>query len=110
MNFKIDVNDMKQNVEVFIKGEIDAYTAPELKETLEQVAGRQQVSILVDLSDVSYMDSTGLGLFVGIFKQVRANNGKFKLVGLSARLKRLFDITGLTEIIDITSDTKGGIL
>ncbi|MEH6941946.1 anti-sigma factor antagonist [Bacillus sp. JJ722] len=109
MNFKIDVKEMDQHVEVFITGEIDAFTAPKLKETLVPLAERYQVDIIVNLSEVSYMDSTGLGLFVGIFKQVRANKGEFSLVGLSERLKRLFDITGLTEIIHITSDTKGGI-
>lgn len=109
MIFNIDVNEMDQNIEVFIEGEIDAFTAPQLKETLVPLAERHQVNIIVNLSEVSYMDSTGLGLFVGIFKQVRANKGEFSLVGLSERLKRLFDITGLSQIIHITCDTKGGI-
>ena len=55
------------------------------------------------------MDSTGLGVIVGVFKSVRAHNGEFKLVGLSDRLKRLFDITGLADIIDINSEIEGGV-
>ena len=65
--------------------------------------------MIIDLSDVNYMDSTGLGVFVGIFKNVRANNGEFKLIGLSSRLIRLFEITGLADIIDINSKIEGGI-
>lgn len=109
MNFTIDVNEVGNKVEVQIKGEIDAYTAPKLKEALVPLANRNQVHIVVNMAEVSYMDSTALGVFVGIFKQVRARGGEFSLIGLSDRLKRLFDITGLADIIHITSDTKGGI-
>ena len=50
------------------------------------------------MSDVSYMDSTGLGVIVAFFKNINANNGHVKLTGLSPRLKRLFDITGLGKL------------
>lgn len=109
MNIKIDVNQVDTNIVVKVKGEIDAYTAPKLRETLFPLAEQDSVNMTVDLSGVAYMDSTGLGVFVGLFKSVRTHHGEFKIVGLSERLRRLFDITGLAEIIHITSDTKGGI-
>jgi anti-sigma B factor antagonist len=109
MNITIDVKDINSNVEVQVKGEIDAYTAPKLRETLFPLSEQDQVSMTVNLGDVSYMDSTGLGVFVGLFKSVRAHNGEFRLVGLSERLRRLFDITGLADIIDIKSDAEGGV-
>lgn len=109
MNIKIDLKQVDKDVEVKIHGEIDAYTAPKLRETIFPLAEQESVFITIDLSDVAYMDSTGLGVFVGLFKNVRAHGGEFRLVGLSERLQRLFDITGLAEIITITSDTKGGI-
>jgi anti-sigma B factor antagonist len=109
MNMTIDVKDINSTVEVLIKGEIDAYTAPKLRESLFPLSEQEQVSMIVDLTDVSYMDSTGLGVFVGLFKSIKAHNGKFKLVGLSERLHRLFDITGLADIIDINSNSEGGL-
>ncbi|MGN1401907.1 MAG: anti-sigma factor antagonist [Bacillus sp. (in: firmicutes)] len=108
MNLKIDMKQEESTVQVFISGEIDAYTAPKIRETLFPVAEKEAVDFIIDLSDVSYMDSTGLGVFVGLFKNVRANERDFKIVGLSDRLKRLFEITGLADIIHITSETKGG--
>ena len=54
------------------------------------------MKMIIDLSEVSYMDSTGLGVFVGVFKALRANEGNLILTGMSDRLKRLFDITGLS--------------
>ena len=52
----------------------------------------------LDLSEVGYMDSTGLGIFVGFYKAVKANGGHVKIVGVNTRLKRLFEITGLVKL------------
>jgi len=109
MNIIIDVKEQELNVEVKVCGEIDAYTAPKLRERIYGYSEQQGIKMIVDLSDVNYMDSTGLGVFVGIFKNIRANNGELKLINLSNRLKRLFEITGLADIIDITSKIEGGI-
>ncbi|PKG23693.1 anti-sigma factor antagonist [Niallia nealsonii] len=109
MNIIIDVKEQELNIEVKVCGEIDAYTAPKLKERIYSYSEKQSIKMVVDLSDVNYMDSTGLGVFVGVFKNIRANNGELKLINLSDRLKRLFEITGLADIIDITSKIEGGI-
>lgn len=110
MNIAIDVKQMGHQDHVHVGGEIDAYTAPKLREILFPLSERQGVHIVVDLGNVSYMDSTGLGVFVGVFKNVRAHNGNLVLVGLSDRLKRLFTITGLAEIMNIESHTEGGAI
>jgi len=73
-----------------ISGEIDAYTAPKLRE--------------LDLADVGYMDSTGIGVIVAFYKSVIADGGDLTLIGLSPRLKRLFDITGLSGIIHVEEE------
>ena len=109
MNIVIDVNEKELDVDIKVAGEIDAYTAPKLKETIYSFSEKEGVRMTIDLSDVHYMDSTGLGVFVGVFKNVRSNDGEFKLIGLSERLIRLFEITGLADIIDINSKIEGGI-
>ncbi|MCE4050694.1 MULTISPECIES: anti-sigma factor antagonist [Bacillaceae] len=109
MNIVIDVNEKELDVDIKVAGEIDAYTAPKLKETIYSFSEKEGVRMTIDLSDVNYMDSTGLGVFVGVFKNVRSNDGEFKLIGLSERLIRLFEITGLADIIDINSKIEGGI-
>ena len=62
-----------------------------------------------DLTDVEYMDSTGLGVIVGLFKAIRANARQIDLIGLSERLKRLFDITGLADIMKINNEVEGEV-
>jgi anti-sigma B factor antagonist len=109
MNISIDVKEKESMLAVKVSGEIDAYTAPQLREKLFPMSEKEGVKMVVDLSEVNYMDSTGLGVFVGVFKNVRAHNGEFKIVGLSERLQRLFEITGLADIIDINSQIEGGV-
>jgi len=101
MNLKIDLVESEESILVKVAGEIDVYTAPKLRETLFPLSEKTRVNIVIDLSAVEYMDSTGLGVFVGAFKNVRSNKGTFQLVGLSDRLKRLFEITGLADIMNI---------
>ncbi|MFK2826301.1 anti-sigma factor antagonist [Bacillus sp. B190/17] len=109
MNIKIDVKETEQRTNIEISGEIDAYTAPKLRETIFPYTEKENAQIVVDLSGVSYMDSTGLGVFVGLFKGLNANDGNLQLIGLSERLRRLFDITGLADIMNINSEVEGGV-
>ena len=102
----IDINQVNSCIEVLVSGEIDVYTASRLKEVVNPLASQDHVEMVINLSGVSFMDSTGLGVLVGLFKTVKSHNGKFQIIGLSNRLKRLFDITGLAEIIQISSIAK----
>ncbi|MGZ4162260.1 MAG: anti-sigma factor antagonist [Neobacillus sp.] len=108
MNLTIEKHHNNAETFVLVAGEIDAFTAPKLREELLPLAEEQNQSIIVSLKDVSYLDSTGLGVFIGLFKQVNKNNGELKLIDLSERLKRLFEITGLNNIITISAISEGG--
>lgn len=86
---------------VHVAGEIDVYTAPVLREHLDEhiVAGRH--NLVVDLAGVSFMASTGLGVLVGRLKLVRAANGSLRLVCASDRILSVFSITGLDKVFQI---------
>ncbi|MBS4175496.1 anti-sigma factor antagonist [Bacillus sp. FJAT-49736] len=108
MNLTVKIKKIDGQVLVKLNGEIDAYTAPQLKKSFQPFEEEKKpLHMKVDLSDVSYMDSTGLGVFVGLFKFIRGNEGSLKLTGLSPRLKRLFQITGLAEIMEINTEVEG---
>lgn len=104
MNLKMEKHQNKEEALVRIAGEIDAYTAPQLREELWPLAEGKNKILTISLKDVSYLDSTGLGVFVGLFKQIKKNDGELKLIDLSDRLKRLFEITGISNIIHISAD------
>lgn len=104
MKINIEKHQNEKEIFVSVAGEIDAYTAPNLREELLPLSEGKDKTITVNLKDVSYMDSTGLGVFVGLFKQLNKNDGELRLVELSDRLKRLFELTGLSKIMNISED------
>lgn len=101
MNLQVELLE-KDSIQRFkVVGEIDAFTAPKLKEKLASVQNIKGLQVEIDLSEVSYIDSTGLGVFVGFYKGLKENSDHMKITGVNDRLKRLFEITGLDKIIDI---------
>ncbi|WP_100406112.1 STAS domain-containing protein [Bacillus solitudinis] len=101
MNLQIHQEQEGTMENVYLEGEIDTYTAPKLREVLIPLAEKEGQRITVDLSNVQYIDSTGLGIFIGVFKATHQHGSSLQLTGLSDRIKRLFTITGLDEVIDI---------
>ncbi|MFC4402034.1 STAS domain-containing protein [Gracilibacillus xinjiangensis] len=108
MNLNIEINDQGLTQSLKLAGEIDAYTAPKLKEALLPLVKKENVTVLVDLEQVNYMDSTGLGVFISALKATKEYDSKLKLVSLQDRVWRLFEITGLENIMDIDSTVRGG--
>lgn len=86
---------------VVVGGEIDVYTAPKLREQLVELETAGQHDLVVDLEQVEFLDSTGLGVLVGGLKRVRAHDGSLRLVCTQERILKVFRITGLTKVFPI---------
>ena len=84
-----------------VTGEIDVYTAPTLRERLNEVVADGQHHLVVDMSGVDFLDSTGLGVLVGGLKRVRSQNGSLQLVCDQEKILKVFRITGLTKVFPI---------
>lgn len=108
MNLTIKITDEPTKSIVHLSGEIDAYTAPNLKETLIPLTQQKSRIVEVDLEKVSYMDSTGLGIFISALKSTKEHDSKLILVNIQERVLRLFKITGLDEIMDVNAAIWGG--
>ncbi|MCP1146263.1 STAS domain-containing protein [Lysinibacillus endophyticus] len=106
MNVSVQFRKNDNTLQGFVEGELDTYTAPMLREELDSIQLFEGMSIELDLSNVRYMDSTGLGVFVAFYKKVMKQKANLKLVALSSRLARLFEITGLSELMEIESVKK----
>ena len=86
---------------VEVSGEIDVYTAPKLREALLSLVDSGTYRLVVDMSGVEFLDSTGLGVLVGGLKRVRAHDGWIDLVCTQSRILRIFRITGLNKVFSI---------
>lgn len=101
MNLEIKKKRKGHQEIIFLHGELDVYTASRLKEVLIPLVELENNDVIVDLSGLEYMDSTGLGVFIGAYKQSKAHHGKLQLRNANKRVDRLFTITGLADVIEI---------
>lgn len=81
-----------------VAGEIDVYTAPQLRERLIALVEGGARQVIVDLGRVEFLDSTGLGVLVGALKRLRVVGGELLLVCAQERLLKIFRITGLDRV------------
>lgn len=86
---------------VDVTGEVDVYTAPALRERLTALVESGRTDLVVDLTAVRFMDSTGLGLLVGVLKRIRGLDGQLQLVIDAERLLKVFRITSLDQVFTI---------
>jgi anti-sigma B factor antagonist len=86
---------------VEVRGEVDVHSAPQLKDRLTEVIDAGHASVIVDLSWLQFIDSTGLGALVAAYNHATAKNTSFRLVCKAERLLKVFRITGLHEVLDI---------
>lgn len=102
MELGLEVDDSKQPYTVLaVKGEVDVYTAPRLREKLVELVSQGRHQIVVDLAGVDFLDSTGLGVLVGGLKRLRSHDGDLALVCTHQRILKVFEITGLTQVFSI---------
>jgi anti-sigma B factor antagonist len=93
-----------------VQGEVDVYTAPRLAEAIREAARDGGVRrLLVLLSDVEYMDSTGLSVLIQGNALLHEAGGAFVLVGPRPRIARLFEITGLNSRLTIVATEEDGL-
>jgi len=84
-----------------VAGEIDVYSAPQLREAILGLIGTGVSHVIADLRGVDFLDSTGLGAIVGGHKRLRTNDGSLVLAASPDRIVRLFRITGLDRAFSL---------
>ena len=88
--------------------DLDASNADDFKKsTADLIEG--QPSVIIDLSNIGFMDSAGLGAILSMFKKVRAEGGQFRAFGLSDEVKALFDLIRIRRLFEIHPDKESAI-
>jgi anti-sigma B factor antagonist len=86
---------------VAARGEIDVATAPVLRTGLDQALARDIGAVVVDLTGVTFIDSTGLGVLIGARRRCAEAGRDLRVVVDEPRILKVFEITGLTELFAI---------
>jgi len=102
--------EMKNGLTVcHVNGEVDINTAPDIKKTFDKLTSKKDPRIVINLSKVTYVDSSGLATLVEILKNMRTYGGRMRLTNLSAKVKSLFEITKLDKLFEIMADEEEAI-
>ncbi len=109
MELDLDVTEQNGVAVLAVKGEVDVYTAPRLREKLVERVTQGKHRIVVNLEGVEFLDSTGLGVLVGGLKRVRSHDGSLQLVCTQEKILKIFRITGLTKVFPIHSSVADAI-
>ena len=97
--------DPKKDLTVcHIDGEIDINSSPMIKKSFDKLISQKTSKIVINLSKVTYVDSSGLATLVEILKNMRSYGGRMRLVCMSSKIKSLFEITKLEKLFEIMAD------
>lgn len=103
LTFALHTDQDGDTAVVRVVGELDLATAPQLRELLVDLVARGSHHVTLNLADLTFIDSTGLKVFVAGLKRLRESGGDLALRSPSAAAMRVFEITGLTTIFAISS-------
>jgi anti-sigma B factor antagonist len=100
--FRIDEERPAPGVTVLaVHGDADLHAAPELRDRLGAAVDAGDSGIVVDLTQTSFLDSTALGVFLGVVKRLRDGDGRIQLVVSRPELRRIFEITLLDQVLPL---------
>ena len=88
-------------VVIRVSGEVDMNTSPKLQDILKSAAAQGMKDVTIELSGVTYMDSSGIATLVEMLQAMTAKKGKLVLKAMAPQVKSVFEIAHLTEVFEI---------
>lgn len=86
---------------VSLEGELDVSTADELKKYLHKLVDEKNIDMKLNLEDLDYIDSTGLGVMIGILKRLKIEDKEVYIEKPKNNVRKIFNITGLDKIFKL---------
>ena len=101
MDLELESTKRDQHTVLTVRGEIDVYTAPRLRQAIVDLVDAGSVNIVVDMEKVDFLDSTGLGVLVEGLKRAHTRGGDLSVVVTQDKIIKIFEITGLNKAFSL---------
>ena len=101
MDLLVSVDERDGWAVVRASGDLDLTTAPRLREQVVKVVTGGQPRVVLDLQGVDFVDSTGLGVIVGLLKRTRGQGGDLRLVSTRPSLRKVLELTGIDRALEL---------
>jgi anti-sigma B factor antagonist len=109
MDLVLDVSERDHLAVLALRGEVDVSTAPKLRQQLVELATEGRPWVVVDLSEVAFLDSTGLGVLVSGLRRFRLLGGDLILAAAQPRILRVLEITRLDRAFDLFASVDAAV-
>lgn len=110
MSLSIHIEQHRQALIVRLVGELDHHMADTVKAQMEDAILRGNVThLIVSLKDLSFMDSSGIGVILGRYKLITGRGGRMVVCDVSPAVRRLFELSGLFKIIAIEPNERDAL-
>lgn len=96
-------------IQVRISGFLDAHTVVSFEKTMEDLIERQYTRVIMDLSNLNYISSAGIGALMVLLQQLRRRQGDMVILQPSAKVHKILDLLGFTKIFHITQDHESAL-
>jgi len=110
IGFSVEIEEKNEYPIIHIKGEVDVYTCPELKQKLKEVTDLKKEHLILDLENLQYIDSTGLGTIAHTAQHIESFNGHVHVICNKPQIKKIFEFSGLQEKNITIYDTESAVL
>ncbi|RKY85131.1 anti-sigma factor antagonist [candidate division KSB1 bacterium] len=107
--FEVKRKDLGDVSCLYIKGFLDAHTAPVFEEELQKLVDEKRFKIVVNFKDLCYISSAGLGVFMGFIEDIRENKGDIKLTNMTPKVFKVFDLLGFPSLYEIYDNEEEAI-
>nr|WP_314276470.1 STAS domain-containing protein [uncultured Peptostreptococcus sp.] len=101
LNIKSNYENNSNEWVFSLNGELDLSTANKLKDNLYKSVEEKLSDVVIDMTNLEYIDSTGIGVLVGLMKKLRTQGKDIKISNAKDNVKRIFKITGIDQIISM---------
>ena len=101
---EIQERESGQAVILDIKGEIDLYNALDIKNKINSLIELKKILIIINLNEVSYIDSSGIGALISSLSNIKKYQGKMLICNVHDSVKKVFELTKLTSFFQIFDD------
>lgn len=98
---EIEIKDISEHKVLQVSGEVDLYNVSELKKALFSITDGNFTSVVVDMKNVNYMDSSGIGALVAGQKKMKAHGGKFALINIHDDVLNILKLATLDKFFQI---------
>lgn len=103
MRLKLEVID--RTMIVSFNGELDHHSAGEAREEIDRkIESNNIINLIFDLSNLKFMDSSGIGVVIGRYKVISKKNGKVAVINLNPHVDKIFEMSGIYKIINKCSN------